>query len=37
MHGVLYLIDVIVGGEDVNVPKPSPEVYYLQLTALMNI
>jgi phosphoglycolate phosphatase len=25
MHGVLDLIDVIVGGEDVKVPKPSPE------------
>lgn len=25
MHGVLDLIDIIVGGEDVKVPKPSPE------------
>lgn len=34
MHGVLDLIDVIVGGEDVKVPKPSPEGLLLAIDSL---
>lgn len=34
MHGVRDLIDVIVGGEDVKVPKPSPEGLLLAIDSL---
>lgn len=34
MHGVLDLIDIIVGGEDVKVPKPSPEGLLLAIDSL---
>jgi len=34
LHGVLELIDVIVGGEDVKVPKPSPEGLLLAIESL---
>lgn len=34
MNGVLDLIDVIVGGEDVKVPKPSPEGLLLAIDSL---
>ncbi|MGB9940300.1 HAD family hydrolase [Methanosarcina sp.] len=34
LHGVLDLIDVIVGGEDVKVPKPSPEGLLLAIDSL---
>ena len=34
MHGVMDLIDIIVGGEDVKVPKPSPEGLLLAIDSL---
>ena len=34
MHGISELIDVIVGGEDVKVPKPSPEGLLLAIDGL---
>lgn len=34
LHGVLDLIDIIVGGEDVKVPKPSPEGLLLAIDSL---
>jgi phosphoglycolate phosphatase len=34
MHGALDLIDVIVGGEDVKVPKPSPQGLLLAIESL---
>lgn len=34
MHGISDLIDIIVGGEDVKVPKPSPEGLLLAIDAL---
>lgn len=33
-HGILNLVDVIVGGEDVKVPKPSPEGLFLAIDSL---
>jgi phosphoglycolate phosphatase len=34
MHGISNLVDVIVGGEDVKVPKPSPEGLLLAIDSL---
>ncbi|RXA17613.1 HAD family hydrolase [Methanosarcina sp. MSH10X1] len=34
LHGALDLIDIIVGGEDVKVPKPSPEGLLLAIDSL---
>jgi len=34
MHGILGLIDIIVGGEDVSVPKPSPEGLLIAIDSL---
>lgn len=34
IHGILDLVDVIVGGEDVKVPKPSPEGLLLAIDSL---
>ncbi len=34
LHGVLDLVDIIVGGEDVKVPKPSPEGLLLAIDSL---
>lgn len=34
MHGILGLIDIIIGGEDVKVPKPSPEGLLLAIDSL---
>lgn len=34
LHGVLNLIDIIVGGEDVKIPKPSPEGLLLAIDSL---
>jgi phosphoglycolate phosphatase len=34
LHGALDLIDVIVGGEDVKIPKPSPEGLFLAIDSL---
>ncbi|AKB40319.1 MULTISPECIES: HAD family hydrolase [Methanosarcina] len=34
LHGISHLVDVIVGGEDVKVPKPSPEGLLLAIGSL---